>query len=111
MQSAFDKALQLILTADKELCDILSVTARMSLSSSIIALLIGQSHGPLQLLVFGLGVEPEAGQGSHLQMFTCGDGSGLRQFQSIHQLGWCGTQYCPQYGPVRSGCKDAYRHG
>lgn len=45
MQSAFDKALQLILTADKELCDILSVTARMSLSSSIIALLIGVPLG------------------------------------------------------------------
>ena len=41
MQTALEKALQLILTRDLELCNILSVTARMSLSSSIIALLIG----------------------------------------------------------------------
>lgn len=45
MQSALEKALQLILTADAELCNILSVTARMSLSSSIIALFIGVPFG------------------------------------------------------------------
>ena len=45
MQTALEKALQLILTADKELCNILSVTARMSISSSIIALLIGVPLG------------------------------------------------------------------
>ena len=45
MQTALEKALQLILTADLELCNILSVTARMSLSSSIIALLIGVPLG------------------------------------------------------------------
>lgn len=45
MQSALEKALQLILTADAELCNILSVTARMSLSSSIIALFIGVPVG------------------------------------------------------------------
>ena len=41
MQTAFEKALQLILTADPELCNILQVTARMSLQSSILALLLG----------------------------------------------------------------------
>jgi tungstate transport system permease protein len=45
MQSAFGKALQLILSADKELCNILLVTAKMSLSSSVIALLIGMPIG------------------------------------------------------------------
>lgn len=45
MQSALDKALQLILTADRELCNILSVTARLSISSSLIALLIGVPLG------------------------------------------------------------------
>ena len=41
MQSALEKAMELILTADPELCNILAVTAKMSLSSSVIALLIG----------------------------------------------------------------------
>lgn len=45
MQSALHKALQLILTADAELCNILSVTARLSISSSLIALLIGVPVG------------------------------------------------------------------
>lgn len=47
MQTALEKALQLILSRDLELCNILSVTARMSLSSSIIALLIGVPLGIL----------------------------------------------------------------
>ncbi len=47
MQTAFEQALQLILTRDLELCNVLSVTARMSLSSSIIALLIGVPLGIL----------------------------------------------------------------
>ena len=47
MQTALEKALHLILTGDLELCNILSVTARMSLSSSIIALLIGVPLGIL----------------------------------------------------------------
>ena len=45
MQSALQKALDLILSADAELIDILTVTAKMSLSSSIIALLIGVPIG------------------------------------------------------------------
>jgi len=45
LQSALDKALQLIVTADRELCNILSVTARLSISSSLIALLIGVPLG------------------------------------------------------------------
>ena len=45
MQSALNKALHLILTADAELCNILSVTARLSISSSLIALLIGVPIG------------------------------------------------------------------
>ena len=45
MQSALDKAIQLILTADRELCNILSVTAKLSISSSLIALLIGVPVG------------------------------------------------------------------
>ena len=45
MQTALEKALQLILTADKELCNILTVTAKMSLSSSVIALLLGTPVG------------------------------------------------------------------
>ena len=47
MQSALDKAIQLILSADAELCNILSVTARMALSSSLIALLLGVPIGIL----------------------------------------------------------------
>ena len=45
MQTAFEKAIYLILSADRELIDILSVTARMSLSSSLIALLLGEPIG------------------------------------------------------------------
>lgn len=45
MQSALAKAVALILSADAELCNILSVTAKMSISSSIIALLIGVPMG------------------------------------------------------------------
>ena len=45
MQSALEKALELILSQDAELMNILSVTARMSLQSSIIALLLGLPIG------------------------------------------------------------------
>ena len=45
MQSALGKAIQLILSADAELCNILSVTAKLALSSSLIALLIGVPIG------------------------------------------------------------------
>ena len=45
MQSALAKALALILSADAELLNILSVTARMSLQSSILALLLGLPIG------------------------------------------------------------------
>ena len=45
MQSALLKAIELILSADRELCNILDVTARMSLSSSVLALLIGAPIG------------------------------------------------------------------
>ena len=45
MHTALSKAIELILSADAELCDILSVTARMSLASSVIALLIGVPIG------------------------------------------------------------------
>lgn len=45
MQSALDKAIQLITSADPELCNILSVTARLALSSSLIALLLGVPLG------------------------------------------------------------------
>ena len=41
MQTAFQKAVELILSADAELLDILGVTARVCLSSSVIALIIG----------------------------------------------------------------------
>ena len=47
MHTALEKALFLILSADAELCNILSVTARMSLASSILALLIGLPRGIL----------------------------------------------------------------
>ncbi len=47
MHTALEKALFLILSADAELCNILSVTARMSLASSILALLIGLPLGIL----------------------------------------------------------------
>ena len=45
MQSALEKAFILILSADAELCNILGVTARLSISSSLIALLIGVPLG------------------------------------------------------------------
>ena len=45
METAMMKALDLILSRDAELIDILSVTARMSLQSSIVALLIGLPIG------------------------------------------------------------------
>lgn len=45
MQSALEKAIALILTADSELCNILAVTARLSISSSLIALILGVPIG------------------------------------------------------------------
>lgn len=45
MHSALEKALALIMTGDAELLNILQVTARLSLSSSILALLIGVPIG------------------------------------------------------------------
>ena len=45
MQTAIERALELILTGDRELGSILLVTARMSLSSSLIALLLGLPIG------------------------------------------------------------------
>lgn len=45
MQTAVEKAIALILAGDAELLDILLVTARMSVSSSLIALLIGVPIG------------------------------------------------------------------
>lgn len=45
MQTALEKAIALILSADAELLDILSVTAQMSLQSSVIALLLGVPLG------------------------------------------------------------------
>ena len=45
MQTALEKALTLILSADAELLNILGVTARMSLQSSVIALLLGVPVG------------------------------------------------------------------
>ncbi|MGM9660563.1 MAG: ABC transporter permease [Faecousia sp.] len=45
MSSALHKAIALILSADAELLNILSVTARMSLQSSLIALLLGVPLG------------------------------------------------------------------
>ena len=45
MQTALEKALQLILSADPELMHILRVTAQMSLQSSILALLLGVPIG------------------------------------------------------------------
>ena len=45
MQTALEKAINLILTGNAELVNILGVTARMSLASSIIALLIGAPIG------------------------------------------------------------------
>ena len=45
MQTALEKALNLIFSADAELLNILGVTARMSLCSSVIALLLGVPIG------------------------------------------------------------------
>ena len=45
MGSAAERALELILSGGRELCNILSVTARMSLASSLLALLIGLPLG------------------------------------------------------------------
>ena len=45
MQSALEKAISLILSADAELLNILSVTARMSIQSSVLALLLGLPIG------------------------------------------------------------------
>lgn len=45
MQTALAKAMELILTRDAELLDILGVTAQMSLQSSVIALLLGVPMG------------------------------------------------------------------
>ena len=45
MGSALQKAVALIVSADAELLNILSVTARMSLQSSLIALLLGVPIG------------------------------------------------------------------
>ena len=45
MQTALGKALELILSADAELLNILGVTARMSLQSSVIALVLGVPVG------------------------------------------------------------------
>ena len=47
MATAFEKAINLILSGNAELINILSVTARMSLASSLIALLIGVPLGIL----------------------------------------------------------------
>lgn len=47
MHSALTKALALILSADAELLNILSVTARVSLTSSVLALLLGVPLGIL----------------------------------------------------------------
>ena len=47
MQSALAKALELILTRDAELLNILTVTANMSLRSSVLALLLGLPLGML----------------------------------------------------------------
>ena len=45
MQTALEKAIALILSADLELCNILQVTAKMSLASSVLALLLGVPIG------------------------------------------------------------------
>ena len=45
MQTAFEKAIMLILSKDAELLNILSVTAKMRLQSSVIALLLGLPIG------------------------------------------------------------------
>ena len=45
MHTAFNKAIDLILTSDAELLNILSVTSKMSLFSSVIALVLGAAIG------------------------------------------------------------------
>jgi len=45
MQTALSKAIELILSGNRELMSILSVTARMSVSSSLLALLLGAPLG------------------------------------------------------------------
>lgn len=45
MGSSIQKAIELILSADRELLNILSTTARVSLTSSVVALLIGVPIG------------------------------------------------------------------
>ena len=45
MQSVLEKSIALILTADPELCNILAVTARLCISSSLIALILGVPLG------------------------------------------------------------------
>ena len=45
MGSSIQKAIALILSADRELLNILGTTARVSLTSSVIALLIGTPLG------------------------------------------------------------------
>ena len=45
MQSSIEKALELILSRNAELMNILEVTAKMSLQSSVLALLIGLPIG------------------------------------------------------------------
>lgn len=47
MQTAFEKAIALIMSSDAELLNILGVTAKMSLSSSVIALILGVPLGIL----------------------------------------------------------------
>ena len=54
MGSSVRKAIELILSADPELLNILSTTARVSLSSSVIALLIGVPVG----ILYGAGRFP-----------------------------------------------------
>ena len=56
MQKAFEKAIELMITADPELLNILGVTAKMSLSSSLIALLLGVPLGLLAAFVFNLSI-------------------------------------------------------
>ncbi len=60
MGSAFEQAIRMILTADRELLNILGTTARMSLCSSLIALLLGV---PIGLL---LGAQRFPGRGAIL---------------------------------------------
>ena len=56
MGTALEKALALILSCDRELIDILSVTAQMSVQSTIIALLIGV---PIGVWLGAVGCQPD----------------------------------------------------